>query len=342
VIVPILSRPRIGSERRIAHRTVSRQGFWDFIANGGVVDGTKSRDQGNTDDVALLRPGLLMGKVTTGGKWAPSAFGLTAAAYASGTSMTLSVAAATELNRRVGASGTFKVTGPPSAAGVVRTTTVTYSAVNTTTGVATITALGANQVEQINIAPASTAGNLQLTVQKTDGTFVTTGNAAWNATDATYLANINAALDTATGVVGGIVASAIPSVDTDLGIRLTYSGTGYAGLPWTRAQVAVFPTSSTAATYSPVTTAGSPAYVSGSLVQPTDGSETILSIIPDGYGIAIDSATNLDVEWAEVPIGGVIDFAQTLPLVSDASLKAYVKQALSTLVGGKFVFSDAY
>jgi hypothetical protein len=77
---------------------------------------------------------------------------------------------------------------------------------------------------------------------------VTTGNAAWNATDATYLAAINTALDTATGVVGGIVASAIPATDTDLGIRLTYSGVGYAGKAWTKAIVAVFPTSSTAPT----------------------------------------------------------------------------------------------
>lgn len=342
MIQPLLGRPRIGAEQQISHRIVSRQGFWTFLANGATVDGTKSRDQGNTDDVLLLRPGLFMGKVTSGGKYAPSALGLTNGAYASGTSLTLSVAAATELNRRIGASGTFKLTGPPAAAGTVRTVTITYSAVVPATGVVTITAPGVNQVEQINFNVASTAGNLQLNVQKPDGTFATTGNIAWSATDATYLASINTALDTATGVVGGIVASAIPATDTDLGIRLTYSGTGYAGLPWTSAEVALFPTSSTAAIYTPITTAVDGRFVTASLVQPTDGSETPLTLIPDGYGIKIDSATPADVEWPLVPIGGVIDFAQTLPLVSDTSLKTWVKQQLSSLVGGKFTFSDTF
>lgn len=111
----------------------------------------------------------------------------------------------------------------------------------------------ANQVEQINFNSAATGGNLKLTVQKTDGTFATTANMAWNATDATFLANINTQLDASTGVAGGIVASAIPATDTDLGIRLTYSGTGYADNLWTPAVVNTFPTGPTSATYTSVT-----------------------------------------------------------------------------------------
>lgn len=118
------------------------------------------------------------------------------------------------------------------------------------------TALGPNQVDQISMNIASTGGNLKLNVVKPDGSAVVTGNAAWNATDATYLASINAALDAATGVVGGIVATAIPATDTDLGIRLTYSGAGYSGRTWTAATVNTFPTSSTIATYSNITAGG--------------------------------------------------------------------------------------
>lgn len=113
--------------------------------------------------------------------------------------------------------------------------------------------LVSNQVDQILFNTASTAGNLRLTIQKTDGTFVLTANAAYNAVDATFLAAINAQLDASTGVVGGIVATAIPATDTDFGIRLTYSGTGYAGLLWTAAVVNTFPTGPTSATYTQIT-----------------------------------------------------------------------------------------
>jgi hypothetical protein len=102
-----------------------------------------------------------------------------------------------------------------------------------------------NDVQTVNFNIASTGGNVALRVPKPDGTIVQTAPAAWSATDATYLSNINSALDTATGVSGGIVASAISATDTDLGFKLTYSGTGYAGLPQAVAEVATLPTSST-------------------------------------------------------------------------------------------------
>ena len=55
--------------------------------------------------------------------------------------------------RRIGASGTFKLTGPPTAAGAVATQAVTYSAVNTTTGVITITALSADAISGSFVQP---------------------------------------------------------------------------------------------------------------------------------------------------------------------------------------------
>ena len=55
------------------------------------------------------------------------------------TTITTDVNTAAELVRRIGATGTFKLTGPPTAGGAVVTQTVTFSAVNTSTGAITIT-----------------------------------------------------------------------------------------------------------------------------------------------------------------------------------------------------------
>lgn len=347
-IHPQFGRPGIGTAQLAQRRNVSRNGALDYYPAGGVIKGSKARDPGNSAySTRALRAGLLVGKITSGGYWANSVLGLSQGALAVGaTTINVPVATAVEIVRRIGTSGTFKLTGPPTAAGVVKTLTVTFSAVNTTTGDITITALGTNQVDQINFNAASTAGNLQLRVQKTDGTFVTTGNAAWSGTDATYLGNINTALDTATGVVGGIVASAIPSVDPDLGIRLTYSGTGYAGLAWVPATVAVFPTSSTIATYQNIAAAVDGRFVTLSLVQPTDGSETIRSVIGDGYGLVIPDDDS-DINFPLIPCAGTLDVGTAtdrgvIDWPSDASLKTYVEQQLSTLGGGKWIFSDQF
>lgn len=338
VFTPFPGMPGLTTEVTSSHRQLGGNGYFSWTPGGGVINGTKTRDPFNTSDVTDLQPGLCMGKITSTGKWANSCMGLTGAAYASGTSLTISSAAATEIVRRVGASGTFKLTGPPTASGTVRTLTVTYSAISGTT--ATITALGANQVEQINFDVASTGGNLKLNVQKTDGTFATTANIAWSGTDATYLASINSALDTTTGVTGGIVATAISAVDTDLGIVLTYSGTGYAGLAWTPAEVALFPTSSVSAIYTAITAAVMNDFVSGSMIQPTDGSESILSFLPPGWDKILPSDGTSDIPWSDIPMGGQVDTTRLLPAVSDASLKEYLRDSLND--HGQFIFTDLY
>ncbi len=218
-------------------RNVFKQEGKSYLALNGVIDGTKSRDPLNTDDIDRLRPGLLMGKITSGGKWANSVLGVTTGttdqtgtAYTSGgTSIAVAPAVATEIVRRIGATGTLKYVGPPSAAGTVATLSIAYSAVNTTTGVITTTSLGAN-------------------------------------------------------------------------------------------------------------------LVIGSLVCPTDGSEIILTLIDDGNLIPVtDSAgVSQDQPFSQIPIAGVIDSSQIINWPADASTRTYVKQALSTLVGGKFIFDDVY
>lgn len=339
-INPILGRPTVTAKETASFRVVTVDGYTTYGPGLGVIDGTKSRDPGNTGYTLVLRPGLLLAKNATSGKYAPWSVGTLASAYAgAGTTMTVSAASAAELARRVGASGTFTLTGADKAGGTVRQRTVTYSSVNTSTGAITVTALGnVNQSERIRFNIASTGGNLQLTVQKTDGTLATTANIAWNATDATYLASINSALDTATGVVGGIVASASAGIDTDIELVLTYSGTGYAGLSWTPAVVAVFPTSSTSASYLPLVAANG-SFTAGSVVSETTFA-TPITFVPEDLGVMIPADGVSDTE-SRIPISALVDFAQLLPSPTETSLRLWVQTQMSTLPGGKFAFKNA-
>jgi hypothetical protein len=334
----ILTRPGVSSRTDASGRVVTLDGRTEYMPGRGVINGTESRDPNNTSFITTLRPGLILAKAS--GKYAPWAIGSTSGALAGdGTSVTLAAAEAVELVRRVGATGTFVLTGPPTAAGTVRQSTITYSAVNTTTGVVTVTAPGTNQVERVRFNIASTGGNLQLNVAKTDGTFATTANIAWSATDATYLASINSALDTATGVAGGIVATAISATDTDLGFTLTYSGTGYAGQAWRRAEVIVLPTTSTEAMYEPVTAAVNGAFVAGSVVSKATWS-TPLTFVPENYGVVVptDSAGTASDTESLIPVRAVIQAGQLLPYPSDTALRLWIQQQMSTTQGNKFVF----
>src|ERR1700677_1682518 len=114
--------------------------FAQFWAPPVTIDGTNSSNPLNAPYVWLLWAGTPMGQITATSKYANSVIGLTGAAAASAaTSISTDVNTAAEIVRRIGASGTFKLTGPPATGGTVATQVVTYSAVNTTTGVITCT-----------------------------------------------------------------------------------------------------------------------------------------------------------------------------------------------------------
>ncbi len=141
--------PGIGTARTASHRSIFLQRSENFLAQGRWIDGTKSRDPGNVGDPQVLRAGLIMGKITSGGLYAPTILGVTSGAYTSGgTTLTVSAAQAVEIARRIGSSGTatLKAVGPPTAAGTVAATAVTFSAVNQTTGALTVTSLGVDKV----------------------------------------------------------------------------------------------------------------------------------------------------------------------------------------------------
>jgi len=144
--------------------------FAQFWAPPVTIDGTNSSNPLNSPYTWLLWAGTPMGRVTATAKYANSILGLSSAAAASGaTSITTDVNTAAEIVRRIGASGTFKLTGPPTAGGTVAVQVVTYSAVNTTTGVITCTALSAAAVTASLIQPTDGSETILTLLCETDG-----------------------------------------------------------------------------------------------------------------------------------------------------------------------------
>jgi len=144
------SPPGLGTARTATPRRLFLAGGPVLFPGGRVFDGSLSRDPLNVGDIDVLRAGVVMGKITATGLYAPSIIGVLPSAHDSSgttlTSLTVGVANATEIVRRIGSSGTFKLIGPPSAGGTVAATAVTFSAVNTTTGVVTITDIAVNKI----------------------------------------------------------------------------------------------------------------------------------------------------------------------------------------------------
>lgn len=151
----VTGMPGVRTARSAIPRLALRDGIFDYLSQGRIIDGAQSRDVGNTGDLDVLRAGLLMGKITSSGKYAPAVVGAITGAYTSGgTELTVSAAAAVELDRLVGQAGTGELIaiGPPSAAGTVAATAFDHSAINTTTGVITVTSLGVNKIAGTLIA----------------------------------------------------------------------------------------------------------------------------------------------------------------------------------------------
>lgn len=200
----------------------------EYLPGGKIIKASVSADPDNTGALRLLRAGLVMGKISSSGLYAPSIMGLTnAAAIVGATSITATAQAVTELVRRVGASGTFTIVGPPSAAGIVQTETVTYSAASGTT----------------------------------------------------------------------ITCSALSN-----------------------------------------------AYISGSYIMPTDGSQNPISFIDKDFGILVtdEYGTDQDQPWPLVPIMAVVTTANIVNYSTDSSLKNWLKGLMSVKGRGKFIFDDEF
>lgn len=129
--------PGIKSDREALLRVVRKSGAnVAYAPKPLVIDGAESRDLTNTGNTDVLQSGTLMGKITSGGKYAPSIIGLTAALHdtsAVTTTMTLPAAVITEIARRVGQSGNITIIGPATTGGTVNTETVAFSAIASST-----------------------------------------------------------------------------------------------------------------------------------------------------------------------------------------------------------------
>lgn len=130
--------PGVRTAITATHKIVFRDGqFTGWLSGGKIISGDCSRDPSNAD-VNVLLPGLLMGKIAsavnslgTAGHYAPSVLGVTTNAEAVGaTSIQVSAAVGTEIVRRCGATGTFKLIGVGIAGGPIQVETVTYSAIS--------------------------------------------------------------------------------------------------------------------------------------------------------------------------------------------------------------------
>lgn len=303
-----------------------------FPTGGRLVDGTKGGDPGNTPDVDTLRAGKVMGLITTGSKWRPSIIGNTNGAVANGdTTVTVVAAVATEIARLITAAGgnvNLKLTGPPTAAGVVRTLQVTCSAAAGTT----LTLTGApnvNEVQTITPTGDASAGSWSFTIVRPTGVPWSTGPLAFSAS----IATIQTALDIASGVANGIVASGTGApVDIPNAMVLTYSGTGYAGLPQTLATIDEGTSLTGNTGFSIVrTTAGVDGrFVTASHIQPADGAEVPRGLLYEEWGQKlsdVDGARN-DVPLAKLLVGGMIRTGKIADYPADASLKTWLKQQL--------------
>ena len=178
---PITGLPGVGTIKSATPREIlsANLQFSQFVPGLRTIDGSKSRDPLNTNDVDVLRAGVALGKITASAKYAPSILGvLTVAAAGAATSLTVAPAVATEIVRRIGAAGTFKLTGPPAAAGTVATQTVTFSAVNTSTGVITCTAIAAAAIIGSFVQPTDGSETIIALVANRWGIKVTDQNAA--------------------------------------------------------------------------------------------------------------------------------------------------------------------
>ena len=142
---PVTGLPGVGSTRVSMPREIlaGNAAFAQFVPGLRTIDGSKCRDALNSPDVDVIRAGTLMGK-TTSGKYAVSVIGaLTVAVAAGATSLIVAPSVATEIVRRLGASGNLKVTGPATAGGSVQTQSIAFSAVNVAVGIITVNATAA-------------------------------------------------------------------------------------------------------------------------------------------------------------------------------------------------------
>lgn len=341
-ITPNLIRPGMGTLMTAIHRAIfSAKTGERYLPGGALISGAAAADPGNTGDVRKLRAGTVMGKITASGKYAPSIIGVTAEELANDeTALDVAEAVGDEIVRRIGASGSFKLTGPASSGGTVRTVTVAYSGVAAASGgtrTITITAANVNEVQTLAIGGTISGGTFRLGITQANGEVAWTDTIAHNATFSTVISNANTALDNLLG------ASQVVASGSDYtAITLTFSGSSYDDTDWPLVQIDVGAlTGATTSTVTGTTAGVLGTFIAGSFIQPTDGSETPITFLPDGYPLQVNyDNTDYDVDFPSLPISGTVDSSQLVNWPSDTSLRAWLIAALKT--NCTYVFDSAF
>jgi hypothetical protein len=319
-----------------------------YLAGGKIIDGSQSRDPRNTGDVDVLRNGMILGKRTENDLFAPSIIGkMTASSSATETTLTVSTATGTELDRRIGAGGVFKVVGPPTRGGTVATRACSYSG---TAAGGTITLASNSAVQEVQTGTPS--------AEPASGTYTisyngeTTDAIAYNAAVAT----IQAALDGLPNVTASDITVSDSSIQSGDAITYTFANTlGNVEmlthntallLNSSAEQVNVTMAETTPGEITGNSTLGA-TFIADSLIMPADGSEHPLTILADQkYGLQVteikDRTTNVDVEFSPL-IGGQIKSSQMVDYPDEQSLRTWLKETkLNAANAGRFRFDDDY
>lgn len=321
--------PGVGDDRNARYRNILTSAVGLMYKPAGViVDGSEARDPGNSGDIDVLRAGLLMGKITSGGKYAPSIIGTLGDDYdGAATQMNvLNTPEATEIVRRLGSSGTFKLTGPPAASGTVRTETITYSAVGSGSG--------GDEVQTFTSNADSTAGTYRVKLSRPDGTFIYTATIAHGAATAT----VQTAIDTALGAANLWVATSGGTTPFSGGpdtLILTASGTGYTNTDLAMCEIDISSLTSVTSTTDVQTTRGIP--VAGTITVTAVGAaaDTIQTITVGGtsasgsikFGFRDVADPDGEVKWTDTA-----DWSAT-----EATMTSNIQTVLDDLLGSNVV-----
>lgn len=155
------SAPGVYSGRKLQPRNLFYSGQQSWFPSFAFIAGSLTRDPDH-ENPALLRAGLVLGKTTATGSYRNTIIGVTTAdATNAATSITVSVAQAIEVQRlkTLGGGGnlSLKLIAPPTAGGTVATLALTVTAVNTATGVLTVSAIAAAAVTGSAVVPSDGA-----------------------------------------------------------------------------------------------------------------------------------------------------------------------------------------
>jgi hypothetical protein len=253
--------------------------------------------------------------------------------------------------QQVGTTGSYfrlKITGPPTANGVVRSLVATPSGVAGNTGL-TIAALGVNDVQTITPVANLSAGTYTITFTAPNGKTYRSAPLAYTAT----AANIQTAIDTMFGadygdgniVVKDNAGSTTAGLDDGF---VTFTGAvEFAGMPLNQIQIDLSAaTAGGGLVWSQTTTGVDGRFVAGSFIQPYDGSEYPRGIFEgDGNGYSIrmvDQDMNASNREARIIVQGhdVLP-ASILEWPTDTSLQAWIKAWLRAY-GMGYSFRDDF